>query len=564
MQLVKGNASSDEVTGDAYHLGNLVLDYFNTPGDHIDAGTGKVEMKSSVKSRSLQLARCLRNAGLKPGDVVAVSGVNHLNAHIPFYAGYLNGLPITGIDPFYLYEEVKVVLKITKPKLAFCEASSLVDYERAARDLGLDTRIVTFGDGDQSYANFSRFRVAKFDTHKVYAWLVSTSGTTGLPKVAAIKHSEVIKVVKLGSLIKGKEMVPVLNPSSVHWVSSYVATLCHISSNQYNVQTSSPQTVEHMIDIINKYKPTMVCSSPLLFVNIMRHEKYCDLTCFKKIVITGFTMNPEIVKQLKARLEGKVGPEGVVWNLMGQTECVGSILMPAPDGPPGNCGFELPSVVPVQLVDLKTGEVITEPNRTGELWTKGPRFTEYYNNPEATAAAFSPDGWYKTGDLLYRDENGFFFFIERMTSSFRYRNYFVTPLELEELIQEHPGVLDVCVVGVPHPEDGKQAVACVQTHPGFTLTEQDVKDIVAGKYHFNNQASKLSAPKHIHGGVIFVEDFPRTVAGKIARGKVYDFVLEVRKAVSEYPCSGNTKKLISSFQRLFDTNNLRIVSTGRH
>ncbi|XP_061722521.1 uncharacterized protein LOC133528985 [Cydia pomonella] len=359
-----------------------------------------------------------------------------------------------------------------------------------------------------------------------------------------------MKVVKISSIIKGKERVPLLNQSSMHWITSYLSTISNISSNQYNVQTSSPQTVEHMIDVINKYKPTMVNSSPLLFVNIVRHEKYCDLTCFKKIVITGFTMNPEIFKQLKER----VGPEGLVWNLMGQTECVGCILMPAPNGPQGNCGFELPSLVPVQLVDPTTGEVITEPNRTGELWTKGPRFTEYYNNPEATAAVFSPDGWYKTGDLLYRDENGFFFYVERMSSSFRYRNYYVTPLELEQLILEHPGVMDVCVVGMPHPEDGKQAVACVQTRPGFSLTEQDVKDIVAGK---------LSVPKHIHGGVIFVEDFPRTVAGKIARGKVYDFILEVRKAVSEYPCSGNTKKLISSFQRLFTTNNLRIVSTGR-
>ncbi|XP_063628892.1 luciferin 4-monooxygenase-like [Cydia splendana] len=454
-------------------------------------------MKSSVKSRSIQLARCLRNAGLKPGDVVAVSGVNHLDAHIPFYAGYLNGLPITGIDPFYVYEEVKVVLNITKPKLAFCEASKLADYERAARDLGLEIRIVTFGASDRSYADFvktyddhapdTEFRVASFDTQKVYAWLISTSGTTGLPKVAAIKHSDVIKAVKLGALVKQQERVPLLNLSSTHWITSYISTLSVITSDQYKVQTSSPQTIEHIIDIINKYKPAMTNSTPLLFVNILKHEKYCDLTCFKRIVIVGFHMNPEIFKQLKARMR----PDSVIWNLFAQTECVGSILMPAPHGPPGNCGQELPSAVPVQLVDPKTGEVITEPNRMGELCTKGPKLTEYFNNPEATAAAFTPDGWYKTGDLLYRDEEGFFFYVERMSSSFRYRNYFITPFELELLIQEHPGVLDVCVVGVPHPEDGKQALACVQTRPGFTLTEQDVKDFVAGKYQFYNHAGIL-------------------------------------------------------------------------
>ncbi|XP_047999219.1 luciferin 4-monooxygenase-like [Leguminivora glycinivorella] len=538
MHLTQENTSKDDGTG--YHLGNLILEYFNTNEDHVwqvDAGTGEVEMKSSIKCRSIQLARCLRNAGLKPGDVLIVSAVNHLNAHIPFYAGYLNGMPVSGIDPVNIYEEIKVFLNIIKPKLVFCESPSLEDYERASRDLGLDTRVVTFGDSRNSYTDFvkmyddqtpdNEFKVAHFNTDEVYAWLISTSGTTGLPKVAAIKHCEILKVVKMSAIIRGKERVPLLNQSSIHWVSSYLATLCNISSNQYIVQTSSPQTVEHMIDVINKYKPTMVSSSPLLFVDIVRHQKYCDLTCFKKIVITGFNMNPDIFKELQAR----VGPNGCVWNLMGQTECVGCILMPAPEGPQGNCGYEL-KAVPVQLVDTNTGEVITEPNRPGELWTKGPRFTEYYNNPEATAAVFSPDGWYKTGDLLYRDENGFFFYVERMTSSFRYRNYFVTPLELEQLIQVHPDVLDVCVVGIPHPEDGKQAVACVQRRPGSTLTEQDVKDIVA---------CKLSVPKHIHGGVIFIVDFPRTVSGKIARGKVQDYVLQYRKAVSEYPSSGNRR-----------------------
>ncbi|XP_061722242.1 uncharacterized protein LOC133528791 [Cydia pomonella] len=131
----------------------------------------------------------------------------------------------------------------------------------------------------------------------------------------------------------------------------------------------------------------------------------------------------------------------------------------------------------------------------------------------------------------------------------------ITPMELEHVIQEHPEVLDVCVVGVPHPEDNKHAVACVMRRPGSTLTEQAVKDIIS---------SKLSAYKQV-SSVIFVDNFPRTISGKIARGKVLEYALEVHKlGTSEWPSSGNTKKLISAFQQLSTTSNTRYLSRGRH
>ncbi|XP_063628893.1 uncharacterized protein LOC134800323 [Cydia splendana] len=563
MQLQNGDVTANgAVAADSYHVGHLLLDFFNKPEDfvwQIDAGTGEVENKSSVKSRSIQLARCLRNAGFKPGDVIAVSGINHLDVHIPFYAGYFNGHPIMGIDPSYRYDEVKRLFEITKPKVTFIEVDLLEEYEKVIKDLGINTRIITFGDSDRSLAKFTKtyddgapdsgFRVATFDTSKVYAWLVLTSGTTGLPKVAAFKHSDIFTMIKIYSVMKEKEMAPFLLFPSVQWVSSYVTTLCMIYGNHIKLQSSTPITVEHIIEIINKYKPVAAISTPLLINGILKHEKHCDMTCFKRLLVTAFAINPVTLNQLKA----KMGPRGEVWNLLGQTECLGPILLPAPNGPQGNCGTEMP-IRPVKLVDTSTGQVITEPNKVGELWVKGPKLTEYYMNPEATDAAFS-DGWLRTGDLLYRDEKGYFFYVERISSSFRYRNFFITPMELEHVIQEHPDVLDVCVVGVPHPEDHKHAIACVMRYPGSTLTEQGVKDIIS---------NKLSAYKQV-SSVIFVDNFPRTISGKVARGKVLEYVLEVQKlGTSEWPSSGNTKKLISAFQQLNTTGNTRYLSRGRH
>ncbi|XP_073948108.1 luciferin 4-monooxygenase-like isoform X2 [Choristoneura fumiferana] len=451
----------------------------------------------------------------------------------------MNGLPLAGVDPLYKYEEIKLLFDTTKPKMAFCEVENFDEYDRAAKDLGLNVKLVTFGGGENSFAKFMKnyddrtpeedFKVATFDTDKVYAWLISTSGTTGLPKVAAFKHKHIIKILRLYTLLKQKNIEPALNLSSVQWISSYLASLSMITANHIQVQTSSPVTIEHAIDIINKYRPVVSTGSPNLFAGLIKHPKHCDLTSFNTIVITGSSINESILNLIKSRLR----KDAAVWNLFAQTECVGPIFLPAPNGPVGNVGTDL-ELVKTQLVDPKTGEVITEPNKIGELWSKGPRFVEYFNNPEANAKAFTADGWYKTGDLLYKDENGYHFFVERMSSAFKYRRYYVMPMEIEQLITTHPDVLDVCVLGIPHPEDGKQAVAVVMRAPGSTATEEEIKDLVA---------DKLSIHKHLHGGVVFVNDLPRTISGKIARAKVRDMIMNMRKTGDEeYPTNaGNVK-----------------------
>ncbi|XP_063389114.1 uncharacterized protein LOC134674889 [Cydia fagiglandana] len=489
METNRGNTMNGFLKDNHYNLGHFFMDYMSKfPEDciwQIDAGTGATESKLSVKSRSIRLARCLRVAGLRPGDVAVVCGRNHLDLHIPFYAAFMNGLPLAVIDPIYRYEEIKHHFKTTKPRIVFCEVENFGDITRVVKDLGLDTKIVTFGDGDHSLTKFLEkyddhepehtFKVASFDTEKVFAWLISTSGTSGLPKVAAIKHPTIIlEVIPLYEKIKEKEIQPAMISSSVQWISSYLVSLSMITTNHIKVASSSPITVEHAIDIINKYKPVISIGGPHLFSGIVRHPKSCDLTCFNRIVLTGSSTDPQILQLLKSRLY----PKAEVWNVYGQTECAGPILDACPHGPAGNVGKELPQVK-VQLVDTATGEVVTKPNKTGELWSKGPRFAGYYNNPESTAEAFTPDGWYKTGDLLYRDEDGYYYYVDRISNSFKVRGYIVMPMEVENVIQTHPDVVEACVVGVPHADDGKRAVAVVQRRVGAAVTEQQIKDLVA-------------------------------------------------------------------------------------
>ncbi|XP_047999031.1 4-coumarate--CoA ligase-like 6 [Leguminivora glycinivorella] len=512
-----------------HHLGHYIRECLLKDPDavcQIDAATGEEETRRSVLTRATTVARCLRTLGLKPGDVLALGGDNHLDLHIPFYAALMNGYPIGGVDPFFKFDEIKQLFKQLEPKIAFCQQSSYEDYRRAVAELGLDTRVVTFdGRGNsmaelvQQYAgdqSVDDFEVAEFDMDAIYAFLVATSGSTGYPKVAAMKHGPVVKLVKIfTSLFISKTLKPALNLSAVQWVSAYFNAICMPSYNQIKVQTSAPATAEHVIDIINKYRPIMMMSTPSILHRILQHEKPCDLTCFDVIFLSGASIQKNLLIDLKAALR----PDAQVVETYGQTECLGPALRPAPAGPLGNCGVESP-LNKLKLVDPVTGEIITEPNVPGELWTKGPRFTEYYRSPEETAKAITPDGWYKTGDLLRRDENGYFFFVERLKMLIKFRSYHVVPMELEEVIQKLDGVLEVCVTSIANPVDGEWPVALVVRKPGVSVTAQEIQDVVA---------SKLSEHKQLHGGVIFVDVLPMTSNGKVARAKAKQLAREAQQ-----------------------------------
>ncbi|KAI8442000.1 hypothetical protein MSG28_005656 [Choristoneura fumiferana] len=410
--------------------------------------------------RTTRLAQCFRNMGLQPGDVLLLGGKNHLDMLIPFYAALMSGLPIAGVDPQFKYNEIKLLFKIVEPKIAFCEYEMYEVYHKAVQDLGLNTKIVTFGGGE----------VATFDTDKVYCWLISTSGTTGFPKVVALRHSHILHNSGFYSYAETNvsERRTALNLSSIQWISACYNVLT-MPIHYTMVLTSAPPTTEHVIDIINKYKPAITLTTPSTLAPILHHEKHCDLTCFDIIKIGGSKLHMEFLRALKNG---------------------GAVLDPVPEGPFGNLGKPT-STYQIKIVDPESGTVIQEPNVTGELWTKGPTMACYYNNPKATAEAFSEDGYYKTGDLVYRDENDYYFF--------------VIPPEVEEVILTHDGVADVCVTGVPHPDDGELVVACVVRKPGSMVTAKEIKDLVA---------SQLSVHKHLHGGVVFMDALPLTSTGK--------------------------------------------------
>ncbi len=150
---------------------------------------------------------------------------------------------------------------------------------------------------------------------------------------------------------------------------------------------------------------------------------------------------------------------------------------------------------------------------TGELAIRGPNVMHgYYKNPEATAAAFTRDGWLRTGDLGHRDSDGFFFVTGRIKELIIKGGENIAPREIDEALLKHPAVLDAAAVGVPDTHYGQEILACVVLRPGMTASEEEIRafcEATLGRY---------KTPKRVR----FMDDLPRGPSGKVQRLKLAD------------------------------------------
>ncbi|CAN7982059.1 unnamed protein product, partial [Ixodes pacificus] len=168
----------------------------------------------------------------------------------------------------------------------------------------------------------------------------------------------------------------------------------------------------------------------------------------------------------------------------------------------------------IQVVDVETGLPVG-PYRTGELHIKTPAVTRGYSRKTGTVSAVDEGGWLASGDLVYYNEDGRFYYYERMKILIKCLDYEVAPCELEEILLSHPSVAEAVVVGVLHPEFGEVAKAFVVIKDsvcvGMSPTGEELQEFVAARTAFF---------KHLYGGVVIVQSIPKTQTGKVKRQKL--------------------------------------------
>jgi acetyl-CoA synthetase len=340
-----------------------------------------------------------------------------------------------------------------------------------------------------------------------------SSGTSGYPKMVMHNH-----LYSLGHLLTAKHWQCV-EPDGIHftiadtgwgkavWGKLYGQWFMESCVFVYDFDKFDPAEI---MDIIGKYRITTLCCPPTMFrFFINAGLEGHDLTSLKYCCIAGEALNPDVFYNWQ-KATGIMLMEG-----FGQTETTLTIanlrgMVPKP----GSMGKPSPQYK-IDIVDEngdtcppgQSGEIVIsyEPHPPGLLM-------EYYRDPEKTAKAMH-DGWFHTGDVAWKDEDGYYWYVGRMDDVIKSSGYKISPFEIESVLVTHPAVLECAVTGVPDPIRGQIVKATVVLKKGFEpsdVLKKELQDFVKHE----------TAPYKYPRALDFVPALPKTVNGKIMRAAI--------------------------------------------
>jgi long-chain acyl-CoA synthetase len=337
-----------------------------------------------------------------------------------------------------------------------------------------------------------------------------SGGTTGPSKGAIALHRNLVaNALQIRSwnvsAMDGEETTLMAIPL-FHVYGMVAGMLFSIRLGAAMVMIPNPRDLKDLLSSIQKYKPTVFPGVPTLYNAINNHPdvqagKY-DLSSIEACISGSAPLMRDTKEQFEALSGGVVfegyglseAPTATHCNpLLGENR-TGSIGLPLPD-------------VDCRIISLDDEVTVLPVGEIGELVIKGPQvFKGYHNMPTETANALR-DGWLYTGDIARMDEDGYFYIVDRKKEVIKPGGYQVWPREVEEVISEHPKVLEVGVAGVPDPYRGETVKAWVVPKEGETLTEDEIRDWCRDKL------AKFKVPTEVE----FRSELPKTTVGKILR-----------------------------------------------
>lgn len=267
-----------------------------------------------------------------------------------------------------------------------------------------------------------------------------------------------------------------------------------------------------IVDQIRKFKPTLVPGVPTIFVGLLNNARFrqLDLHSIKRFVAGAAPLSLNTIQALKT-LTG-----GIVGNVYGLTESSPmATATPIGDKPkPETVGVPLPGT-DLKIVDVVTGTKELPPGEPGEVCLKGPQVMQgYYKKPEETAAVLR-EGWLYTGDIGVLDEDGYLTIVDRKKDLIIASGYNVYPKEIEEVLFDHPKILEACAIGIPDEYRGETVKAFVVPKPDANLKPEEVLQ------YCKERLAPYKVPKQIE----FMETLPKSAVGKILRRELRERVI---------------------------------------
>ncbi len=468
---------------------------------------------------ALQYASVLRDRGVGPGDKVALLLPNTPHFPLAYFAVLALGGVAVPVHALLKAEEIEYVLSDSGAKALVCAAPLLGEGAKGAELAGVPVlAVMDSPEGGNSDASIERIDTLALSATPVEALVLRepedtavvlyTSGTTGKPKGAEITHLNVLMNVVasatysfdiapddvvLGCLPLFHTFGQTCCMNTAFFVGASVVMLPRFDGNQ-------------ALDLLVKEKCTIFMGVPTMYVALVAAGKASEARPALKSALSGGAALPEAVLEEFEQVFGTKVLEGYG---LTETSPVATFNQISFEPKPGTVGKTIWGVeVEVAKAELEERIELLPTGEMGEIVVRGHNvFKGYLNKPEATAAAIV-DGWFRTGDLGTKDEEGYVRIVDRKKDMVLRGGYNVYPRDVEEVLLRHPAVGQVAVIGLPDPQYGEEVCAVIVKDPnGGEASEDEIKAW---------SKERLASYKYPRR-VIFTDAFPLGPSGKVLK-----------------------------------------------
>ncbi len=469
---------------------------------------------AKVDEMSGRVAASLVALGLKAGDKVAVQLPNVPHFLFAYFGILKAGMVMVPLNPLLVAPEVAYHLHDSDSRLLITFESFAAPAVAGARQIyGLQTYVVSLSgaeppDGTRPFDEL----LTGTDSGDIVALgsddtavILYTSGTTGKPKGAELTHFQLfMNCTTAGALFGFRDddvSLGVLPLFHVFGLSSVLNITVRYGATLVLVPRFE---VAAVVDALETYRCTIFSGVPTMYFALLQADiDGRDLSSLRVGVSGGAAIPGEVIKTFEEKFPGVVVLEGyglsesastTTFNVNAQERRVLSIGKPI-------WGVEL-KIVSDDGEALGDGE-----DKVGEIVIRGHNIMKgYYKNPTATADSIK-DGWFFTGDLGYRDADGFYFIVDRKKDLVIRGGYNVYPREIEEVLYGHPAIAEAAVIGKPDDKLGEEVVAIVSLKPGATATTDEISAFV------KERVAAYKYPREIR----IIDELPKGPTGKILK-----------------------------------------------
>ncbi|XP_059484665.1 uncharacterized protein LOC132202040 [Neocloeon triangulifer] len=490
----------------------------------IDAHTGVQVLFRQIEPDSKKIASALARLGFEKGDVLHFVTYETAQLYLLQVAVWRLGGTVRGCYQLENTEEYVRQLKETGARFILVDDETEEILQKSASHLEWPVTFFTFGksinitsvkslmddDGTACPENL------KINCKEDVIFIPNTSGSTGVPKGVLHTHYSTIAFNHHPNSLEHLNY-DFMTPMSNFAMGSYVVSIASLLRGSTIIHLGKFQRENYIANML-KFKPGNCLMYPFVATWFARCEELAqtDLSFVKIITVGGGVLDPTTAELLSKKM-----PCAKIVRVYASSETLDiantlidssleKLIFVKYEGQLCISSGKLLPNVQAKIIDFSDGQSL-EADQVGEICIRSPYLMKGYlcaNSDSGIQVTKDEEGWLHTGDVGFFDTEGRIFITERLGFMFKYYMFIVSPTEIEAVLQEHPGVQSVGVVGVPNPSTTCLARAFVVKQPGFDVTEEELCEFVK---------QKLPDYKHLHGGVEFLEKLPESKGNKLDR-----------------------------------------------